>query len=129
MMANVLYFGAWSSDQVGHYLYQPGGDRSSRTERYLPFRATILDAGLLPQSGEATEGLFRRNVINGWTVLSFWDRSADNRPGSNSSFLIEGDVSAADGLDAARKAFPECFARFEFDLRQATNPKGGTHAD
>lgn len=116
-----FYFGAWGKSQLGHHLHAPGGSSSSRYERLLPFKPHILDAALLPprEDGEQVEGIVHRSVINGWTVLSFWDRSADSRFSSSSAFVLEGVHDFAGGLNAARVAFPEIFTRFGFELQEA----------
>lgn len=118
----VLYFGVWESGGAGHYLHDQGGYKSYRGEAELPFRETILDAGLLPQKGDQVEGLIYSNNINGWTILSFWDRSGDSRSASNSSFLFHtgtGMYGLADLLGVAKEQFPSVFSRFGFDLKLA----------
>lgn len=113
----VFYFGVWSPNQLGHYLYEPSGRMAGReAERALPFKMHILDTGLLPDIGPCTEGFIHRSVINGWTVLTFWDRSGDSRGNSNSSFIIEGDHQAEAALAIAKAAFPSIFSRFTFVL-------------
>lgn len=111
-----LYFGVWRKPAPGHYLYNPDGGWADG--RRLPFLESILDAGLLPQKEPQYEGYLHRALIGGWTILSFWDRSGDSRPGSNSSFLVRGEHSTADALEHARAAFPHQFARFNFPLQE-----------
>lgn len=100
-------------------MYAPGGSTSARYERELPFKVHVLDAALIPP-GDGTaqpEGVVHKSTINGWTVYTFWDRSADSRYSSNSAFALDGewaDVRLA--LVAARDVFPEIFARFPFQL-------------
>lgn len=112
-----LYFGVWEAGEAGHYLYRPGGSFAGRdAERSLPFAPHILDSNLLPQEGEQREGVVHRCVINGWTVLTFWDRSGDSRGCSNSAFIIEGEHATVAGLDIARERFPTIVTRFKFPL-------------
>lgn len=113
-----FYFGAWSRNKVGHFLYAPGGWTARRNEMALPFRPHILDAGLLPQEGEQAEGHIVRAVIGNWTVLTFWDRSADSRGQSNSAFVFDAVAPTEDLLAVARVQFPEVFNRFTFELKE-----------
>lgn len=115
-----FYFGVWDKGGAGHYLHVPGGTASRReAERVLPFAMHILDSHLLPQEGPQTEGIVYRSLINGWTVLSFWDRSGDSRGRSNSAFIMDGDYATLAGLAIARERFPAIFARFGFALAPA----------
>jgi len=76
----LFYFGVWTGSDAGHYLYKPSGHLAARDEhRALPFGWHLLDGALLPQNGPEIEGVIHRSVINGWTVLTFWDRSGDQR--------------------------------------------------
>lgn len=112
-----FYFGAWSRGHLGHFLYLPGGSLVGReVERQIPFATHILDSGLLPQVGSQTQCVVHRSVINGWTVLTFWDRSGDSRGSSNSSFILQGEHATEAGLAFARELFPTVFARFTFPL-------------
>lgn len=113
----MLYFGCWN--EPGHYLYDRDGRRHFEPRRGVPFRYTILDAGLLPPDGPATEGVCHRAQIGGWTIISFWDRSIDSRPGSNSSFLCPGDFTFEEMLAAARMFYPQICERFTFELKLA----------
>jgi hypothetical protein len=115
---DLYYFGAWSKDNLGHFLYAPGGSTSRRHEDELPFDHCILDASLLDRRKPQEEGRYRMVVMSGWTVLTFWDRSADSRLGSNSAFVARGVHHAKDLIDMAREAFPSVFERFKFPLFQ-----------
>lgn len=114
-----FYFGAWSRDRLGHYLYAPGGSTSRRNEAALPFDPRILDAGLLPpEQGQQEEGRIARAVIGNWCVLAFWDRSADSRFQSNSAFVFDAVAPTEQLLAIAREQFPEVFKRFTFELKE-----------
>lgn len=116
-MTPIYYFGAWSNLRLGHYLYLPGGAAAGYdAEKSLPFRESILDSGLLIQEGSQTECVVHRSVINGWTILCFWDRSGDSRSGSNSAFVIGDECTTETGMKLAREKFPEVFARLKFPL-------------
>lgn len=108
-----LYFGAW--DAPGHYLFEPGG-RSSREHvpkllghhidgQYAPklrqYRGTMCwprqgvtdreRSSLYYNGDEFPQGQFLRHEINGFTMISWWDRNqGDQRSGCNSNFILEG---------------------------------------
>lgn len=107
----MLYFGAWSASKLGHFLYAPGGRTVYGPAYLLPFCLSALDTALLPPGKPQEQGVLHRSVINGWTIVGFWDRSADSRSGSNSSFIMEGDFPVEAVLAAAREKFPDIFAR------------------
>ena len=56
--------------------------------------------------------------MNGFTIVSFWDRSSDKRFGSNSSFIEFGHYQFNEMIALARIAFPKLFARFDFEIRR-----------
>lgn len=112
------YFGC--HERPGHYLWTERcslADRIAKT--VLPFRYTILDAGLLPEVGDQTEGLATIVHWPNWTVISFWDRSVDNRGGCNSAFLIPGRLTFAEAIKVSKQKFPWVWQRFSFEVRQA----------
>ena len=121
-MSEVFYFGCVRTS--GHYLWT----RNFAVAREAgPFKQTHLDTpycpGMTPTSRGITpadqpEGVARITHENGWTVLSFWDRSVDNRRGSHSTFVMDGthDFDAAVAL--AREAFPRVWARYGFEVRR-----------
>ena len=52
--------------------------------------------------------------LGGWGVsaLSFWDRTGDSRPGSNSTFFAPGlTISAEDIVAGSKRLFPQVWAR------------------
>jgi hypothetical protein len=53
-----------------------------------------------------------------WTALAFWDRSVDDRYGSNSVFILRGALSFEEAVTLAREQFPEVWARFSFTVRE-----------
>lgn len=126
---DAYYFGCWAKNNLGHFLYAPDGrgwyTREEELPRDFPVKPHVLDGALLgldglPQrEGEATFG-----HLNGWTLLSFWDRSADRRGASSSSFVLRGEHTFEVAVAAARAAFPSVWARidaaFEVRLRQHT---------
>lgn len=51
------------------------------------------------------------------TALAFWDRSRDPGMESTSVFWLPGKVQRRRVIAAARKAFPQIFTRFAFEVR------------
>jgi hypothetical protein len=103
--------------QAGHYLWTEKGSMADRIARdVLPFRYTILDAGLLPELSNQTEG--EATIVHWpkWTVVSFWDRSVDKRGGCNSSFVIPAVLSFDEAIAVAKKRFPWVWSRFTFEV-------------
>jgi len=111
------YFGIQPGRSAGHYLHDRDFNTGRHLERLLPFRYSILDCGLLPQQGENLLGMVCRTVVNGWTIISFYDNSGDSRPGSCSVFVIKGEWCYGNALNYARSTFPSVFSRIKFDLR------------
>jgi hypothetical protein len=113
----IFFFGVWAPNRVGHYLYDANGrDCEPRLPDDFPMRPMRLDTGLLPFKGEQVEGLATHLYLNGWSIITFWDRSGDSRPGSNSAFVIDGLHSFADCCTIAREKFPSIWARFKFEV-------------
>jgi hypothetical protein len=67
-------------------------------------------------SGEAPQGQALLHVRDGWSVISFWDRSGDTRGASNSAFLVRGEHTFDEVAAIAREAFPRIWQRFPFDV-------------
>lgn len=110
------YFGCWSKDRRGHFLYNRTG--ATVRDSAIPFSINILDAGLLPDRFEQKEGINHLSVINGWTVVSMWDRSADSRPSSNSSFIVpNATLSTNEVLAIAAEVFPQIVERIRNHLK------------
>lgn len=106
------YFGCW--DRAGHHVYTPQG---TYAERYDP--ATFLERldGLLPPADESQmEGAAKLYHFNGCTVLSFWDRTIDKRPGSSSTFLMPGKLAFGEMVELCEHNFPGIYRRFPFPI-------------
>lgn len=112
------YFGCWSPQRIGHYLYDADGHNAERTaEKLLPMRPVSFDGGLLngvpDKQGSAV--LFHGR---GYTLLSFWDRSGDSRPGSSSTFILPGTLTFESAVEDAELTFPERWSRILFAVRE-----------
>jgi hypothetical protein len=82
----MYYFGCW--DRVGHYLHKPQG---ISVQNAGPFTSHI-DGKYPPKTKDIRENEKESSITHeqGWTILAMWDRSVDERYGSNAAFLIEG---------------------------------------
>lgn len=107
---NVYYFGCFRRE--GHYLF-PSGSRSFVDWKECPWGYSI-DGGLLKDVSQNHQGLYVVDHKDGWTAVAFWDRSVDDRYGSNSAFLVHEDTTAEIILEEARKQWPEVFDRTDF---------------
>jgi hypothetical protein len=63
------------------------------------------------------EGLCTLTKVGEYTVIAFWDRSGDDRFGSNSAFIEKGDFTFEEMVERAERAFPSIFVRFHFKLK------------
>jgi hypothetical protein len=130
--AKVFYFGVW--DREGHYLYNlhRQGVRGTGDVPSM-FHPAKMDARYCRQlptyqyKGDEPEGLAfthhlevqdaKQNVEDApfvgskWTVIAFWDRSGDSRPGSNSAFLSDGVHTFREMVILARAHFPDVWKR------------------
>ena len=117
-----LYFGCGTG--IGHHLFGQDSQRwhSYRDQdRYLENLAQ-LDGMLAPQDAkmllksDCPASLTR---LGGWgySALSWWDRSVDTRPGSNSIIFAPDMTIKATEIEAlGRKRFPWVFARLKVQL-------------
>jgi hypothetical protein len=76
-----------------------------------------------PPMEEQVEGAAHIRHKDGWTALSFWDRSVDTRGNSNSNFLAEGKHTFEEMLSIAWLHFPEIMGRFKFTIVPAEQRK------
>ncbi len=114
-MLTAIYFGC-RNDDAGHYLWAPGMWRlTSSEERSLPIplRSGVLDSGYCPPDADQIQGRALLHRVHGYTVIAFWDRTADSRSGSNSAFVLFGTLSFWEAVDKAKESFPEVFERLK----------------
>jgi len=112
-MGDVFYFGC--VETAGHYMHNTHL-RSVHEVGDMPWGPYGQDGKLPPQGGPQVEGQAMLHHKDGWTALSFWDRSVDTRGGCNSNFFFRGTYEFAEVVALARTAFPKVWARFQFDV-------------
>lgn len=117
-MAKAYYFGCVGG--AGHYLFEANGgppfSSGSRTMDWTRF----CDGGLLKDTDpKEIEGKATWSYLNGYSIISFWDRSVDKRGGCCSSFLVPGLLSFSLVLQTAKEVFPTIFERFKFEIVKA----------
>lgn len=122
-MSNVemYYFGCRSKERGGHYLWQPGwsevwhDDWRGYKPKGLHLRnfPRTLDGRWAPMDlqGSQRQGLCAMSSFVGWTVVSWWDRSADSRGGCNSILIAQGRYSFNAMLSMARERWPGLLER------------------
>lgn len=108
----VFFFGCKSASAKGHFLYNSNMQEAYREQaKEIPFRIETLDGGLLPVGKAEVQGLWHRSVINDWTVITCWDRSADPRGQSNAAFIAEGIHTTEEMRIIAQRNFTEIWNR------------------
>lgn len=127
----LLFFGT-NDDAAGHHLRLVNDDESMEV---LPAREMGLvshDGTLAKPDDPRAPPQGRYLTIGGraLTCVSCWDRSVDNRPGSNASFITPGSFSFQAVLDLAhnvmpnrmRRRFPQLAGEHQFQRQQETTP-------
>lgn len=107
----MYYFGCVG--QPGHFMHRPGGRRDWDAD--TPWGRTP-DGTLCPAGGKQVEGVALIHHKDGWTALSFWDRSVDQRGGCNSNFFVAAELSFDEMVAQAKERFPQVWHRFNFDV-------------
>lgn len=113
--ARVLYFGCIG--RPGHFMHKSGGTRD--WDAITPWGKTPDGTLCLKDDGRQPQGEALLHHKDGWTALSFWDRSVDKRGGCNSNFFANGDFTFDEMLMLARLRFPEVIARLTFPITDA----------
>lgn len=107
------YFGCIG--RAGHYLFAaPGSPRIEYTD--TPFRHQI-DGRFCPP-GAQVQGRAQLTHLEGWTAISYWDRTVDARPGSNSNFLVPAYADFDQMVELATRHFPTVLARLPSPIEQ-----------
>ena len=121
-----LYFGPYS--HPGHFMFLPGGERASaKQEADCPWKA--IDGVLQPHcrirflrwstEGPEVEGEGLVHYREGWTALSFWDRTIDTRGACNSTFFFDVPGLDFEGIvKLAAGTFPDRWERMRFIVKE-----------
>lgn len=112
----VHYFGC--VDDVGHYHFVPGdpGCRPIKSNYYKAPFFPECDSGFCPKHTRK-QGVVCLTHQDGWTILSFWDNSVDTRPGSHSTFMVEGKLDKDAMIAKAKELFPTIWQRYAFEVQ------------
>ena len=132
MEPRMFYFGPW--DQAGHYLHGENG-RSIRQGPEIrgsfPWNEWSseegigidcqLQLGCFKQDGHwrhgaEPEGKALIHHKDGWTALSFWDRSIDTRGACNSTYFAEGTFIFEEMVAMAKARFAERWNKMSFPV-------------
>ncbi len=105
-----LYFGCHG--ESGHFLFE----RGMRHAAYeLTRQMAHFDGLLAPHPEQYTpnelQACFARLDGLGYSAISFWDRTVDDRPGSNSTFFSPGACDPERLFRNSMTAFPEVWKR------------------
>ncbi|HWF06546.1 MAG TPA: hypothetical protein VHA06_22845 [Candidatus Angelobacter sp.] len=103
------YFGCVAAP--GHYMHRPNLSTDWEFCKNNPWGYRI--------DGELLKGQKERYVVthkDGWTALSFIDNTVDRRPGSNSSFLVEGTFTLEEMFYLGHENFPTIAKRTSLPL-------------
>ena len=112
MMADDGWFYFGCGGGAGHYLFNALGSKVYADGRLRRLRDHF--DGTLPPQPEAELYVASFSRLGGWNMsaLSWWDRSVDKRPGSNSTVFAPGLVIDPRAmLDLAHARFPWVFNR------------------
>lgn len=114
---DVYYYGPIRS--AGHYLWV------SDTKSYHIYNhphpwGSKIDGSLTPQDNDR-EGEALIHHKDGWTALSFWDRTVDKRGGSHSTYIANKTLNYDEMVDLAKKTFPKRWGVMNFEVRESEN--------
>lgn len=108
------YFGC--GKDAGHYVFAEG---AKRIDYRVQDALARFDGRLAPQP-EGEPYLVAWSRLGGWkaTALSWWDRSTDKRPGSNSIIFAPSlTIDPVETLVEANRRFPWVFSRLPRPLK------------
>jgi len=117
----IFHYGC-ANNSKGHYVHtgkglNPYGPEKNSFLETNPWGYEV-DSGLCPKGPEiAGRALIHHK--DGWTAMSFWDRSVDTRGKSNSNFFAEGTHTFDEMVAIAKEHFTEIMARFTFPIVEA----------
>lgn len=122
-----FYFGV-GDNYSGHAWWEPAAQK-----RDVLVRSHGHADSILGPIARCIDGVFAPSTVQGqaqivrfenpgrrhaYTLLAFADYSGDSRPGSNSVFVVEGELSFAEMERWTRTLFPTVWARFTFQVTE-----------
>lgn len=123
----MYYFGC--VETAGHFMWDKNlhlhisdahdcpwkADRGDIDGKLQPHRAACTKKSYCG-CGSSPEGKALVHSKDGWTALSFWDRSVDTRGGCNSTFFAKGDFTFETMVQLAKVNFPKVWNRYKFEI-------------
>ena len=109
----MFYFGPIR--EAGHYSWSSNNRKDYDATKENPWRYNI-DGRLAPLNDAQTEGEALIHHKDGWTAISFWDRTVDKRQGCSSTYFIHADLTFKEMVVLAKKAFPERWDAMKFKV-------------
>lgn len=103
-------------ERAGHYWSRPDGNGGTASMRTTEGPVLRIDGCYAPTTGhrdQAAQGLARTVLVQGCTVVQWWDSSADKRGGCSSSFVARGLYAFEEIMSAGRVQFAKVLARCE----------------
>lgn len=82
----------------------------------VPWGRGVIDGGLCAGHSASPQGVAALHHKDGWTALAFWDRSDDMRPGSHSTYFVEGTHDFETMKKICQERFPKIWARYTFEV-------------
>lgn len=106
------FFGVEGARSNGHFLYQcfPDGRIEHVRTQHSILDPALLDGRLTPPDNNE-QGNARMHWLGGYTLLAWHDYTGDNRPGSNSVFIVEGEHAFLQMVAFFRIGCPAIFTR------------------
>lgn len=104
---------------TGHYMWDAELRKDWHWFKQVPWGVRI--DGTIPPPRNYEQGVARLEHLEGWTAVGFWDNTVDSRPGSHSTFVFRGTLTYEEAIAKARATFPTIWARFNFEVREATS--------
>jgi hypothetical protein len=130
--SEMFYFGPLY--ESGHYMYRENGQTVySEDRKDIPWQGWDIDGKLQPgcfvdrgrwdHRGPENEGEALLHHKDGWTALSFWDRTIDTRYGCNSTYIAEGILTFEQMVELAKARFPKRWGMMKFEVRLSQVPR------
>lgn len=120
------YFGPWKGFPAHRWRDPSGRAADFHAKAFLPAALHNLDATYCPGRGVGVrypgtrpevEGEASIHHVEDWTVLAWWDRSVDERPGANSNIVARGTWDFEAMVSIAKAQFVEVWARQRAGVR------------